>query len=45
MPRTLPLALALLLAACGNGDQIQKSVRPVMVVQPEPAVESVEAFP
>ncbi len=45
LPRTLPLALALLLAACGNGDQIQKSVRPVMVVQPEPAVESVEAFP
>ncbi|CAD5107548.1 efflux RND transporter periplasmic adaptor subunit [Zestomonas carbonaria] len=45
LPRILPLTLALLLAACGNGEQVQQSIRPAMVVQPQPAADAVEAYP
>lgn len=45
LPRLLPLSLAVLLAACGNGEQAQQVIRPAMVVQPQPAADSVEAFP
>ena len=41
----LPVSLSLLLAACGNGETVKTPVRPAMVVQPQPASESMEAYP
>ena len=41
----LPLALSLLLMACGNGEPVQQAVRPAMVVQPQPAADAVGTFP
>lgn len=46
--RVLPLIGALgfaLLAGCGNGEPETVSVRPVMVVQPQPANETVVSYP
>ncbi|AYC32032.1 efflux RND transporter periplasmic adaptor subunit [Pseudomonas cavernae] len=45
LPRVLPLTLVCLLSACGNGEQVQQSIRPAMVVQPQPAAEAVNAYP
>lgn len=45
LPLALPLSLVVLLAACGNGEPVQQAVRPVLVVQPQPAAEALEAYP
>ncbi|SDG90071.1 membrane fusion protein, multidrug efflux system [Pseudomonas benzenivorans] len=41
----IPASLIALLAACGNGEQAAQSIRPVMVVQPQPAAESMDTYP
>lgn len=45
LPLALPVSLLVLLAACGNGEPVQSSVRPAMVVQPQPAGEVVDTYP
>lgn len=40
----LAVALAILLAACGNGNGEVETVRPAMVVQPAPSAEAFEVF-
>lgn len=42
---SLALACALLLAACGNGDEAGEVARPAMVEQPQPAGAGFEAYP
>lgn len=39
------LGLALLLSACGNSEPPQESVRPALVVQPQPASVLVDSYP
>ncbi|MEX6501173.1 efflux RND transporter periplasmic adaptor subunit [Pseudomonas zhanjiangensis] len=41
----VPASLIVLLAACGNGEPPVQSIRPVMVVQPQPAGELVDSYP
>lgn len=45
MPLVASLGLALLLSACGNGEPVEQSVRPAMVVQPQPAGALVDSYP
>lgn len=49
MPRLLhcavPLSLSLLLVACGGAEPPLPSVRPALVVKPEPASQAVESYP
>lgn len=40
-----PVSLIALLAACGNGEPVAQSIRPAMVVQPQPAAESMDSYP
>ncbi|GIZ11226.1 efflux RND transporter periplasmic adaptor subunit [Pseudomonas sp. NCCP-436] len=42
---TALLGLALLLSACGNSEPPQESVRPALVVQPQPASALVDSYP
>lgn len=44
-PLALPVGLAILLSACGHEEAPQVSVRPAMVVQPEPSAQATESFP
>ncbi|MHA6494293.1 efflux RND transporter periplasmic adaptor subunit [Pseudomonas borbori] len=41
----LPACLVGLLAACGNGEQVEAPVRPAMVVQPQLAGEMADTYP
>ena len=42
---TLPISLVLLLAACGHEAPPQVTIRPAMVIQPQPASQSMESYP
>ncbi|MBU1329584.1 MAG: efflux RND transporter periplasmic adaptor subunit [Gammaproteobacteria bacterium] len=42
---TVPLTLALLLGACGDGAPTEQPIRPAMVVQPQRAGELVDSYP
>jgi membrane fusion protein, multidrug efflux system len=41
----LPASLIALLAACGNGEHVEQSIRPALVVQPQPAAELMDSYP
>jgi multidrug efflux system membrane fusion protein len=41
----VPLSLIAMLAACGNGEPVAPSIRPAMVVQPQPAAEMMDTYP
>jgi membrane fusion protein, multidrug efflux system len=41
----LPASLIALLAACGNGEQVEQPIRPALVVQPQPAAELMDSYP
>ncbi|MEG0861706.1 MAG: efflux RND transporter periplasmic adaptor subunit [Pseudomonas sp.] len=45
LPLALPVALALLLSACGQESTPQTSLRPAMVVQPQPASAAADSYP
>ncbi|OLF56109.1 efflux RND transporter periplasmic adaptor subunit [Pseudomonas chlororaphis] len=45
LPLALPISLAVLLSACGHEEAAQTSVRPAMVVQPEPAAQAMDSYP
>ena len=45
LPLALPVTLAFLLTACGHEEAPQVTVRPAMVVQPEPSSQAMESFP
>ncbi len=39
LPFALPVSLVLMLAACGHEEPAQITVRPAMVVQPQPSAQ------
>ena len=41
----LPASLAFLLTACGHEEAPQVTIRPAMVVQPEPSAQAMESYP
>ena len=41
----VPVSLAFLLSACGQEEATQVSIRPAMVVQPEPSAQAMESYP
>ncbi len=41
----VPVSLAVLLSACGQEEATSVSVRPAMVVQPEPSAQAMESYP
>jgi len=45
MPLALPVSLALFLAGCGHEEPAQVSVRPAMVVQPQPSAQAMDSYP
>ena len=45
LPLVASLGLAMLLAACSNDEQTEQSLRPAMVVQPQPAAALVDSYP
>lgn len=45
LPLALPVSLALFLSACGHEEPAQTSVRPAMVVQPEPSAQAMASYP
>ncbi|MBA1274298.1 efflux RND transporter periplasmic adaptor subunit [Stutzerimonas azotifigens] len=45
LPVVYSLGCAFLLVACGNGEPPEQPVRPVMVVQPQPASEALQSYP
>ncbi|MCY1391272.1 Multidrug resistance protein MdtA [compost metagenome] len=45
LPLALPITLTLLLAACGQEEVAQTTIRPAMVVQPQPAASAVDSYP
>lgn len=45
LPLALPLTLSLLVGACGNSETVQQSIRPAMVVQPQPAGDAMVTYP
>ncbi|MHC8399389.1 efflux RND transporter periplasmic adaptor subunit [Pseudomonas sp. MDT1-17] len=45
LPLALPVSLVFLLSACGHEEAPQVTVRPAMVVQPEPSAQAMESFP
>nr|WP_319527451.1 efflux RND transporter periplasmic adaptor subunit [Pseudomonas laurentiana] len=45
LPLALPVSFALLLSACGQEGQQQVTIRPAMVVQPQPASAAVASYP
>ncbi|WP_338806771.1 efflux RND transporter periplasmic adaptor subunit [Pseudomonas chlororaphis] len=45
LPLALPVSLAVLLSACGHEEAAQTTVRPAMVVQPEPAAQAMDSYP
>ncbi|NQD91075.1 efflux RND transporter periplasmic adaptor subunit [Pseudomonas sp. CrR25] len=45
VPAVVPASLIALLAACGNGEPVAQAIRPALVVQPQPAAESMDSYP
>ncbi|VVN86717.1 efflux RND transporter periplasmic adaptor subunit [Pseudomonas fluorescens] len=45
LPLALPVSLAFLLSACGHEEPAQVTVRPAMVVQPEPSGQAMDSYP
>ena len=45
LPLALPVGLAFLLSACGHEESPQVTVRPAMMVQPQPSALAMESFP
>ena len=45
LPIALPVSLAFLLSACGHEEPVQTTVRPAMVVQPEPSARGMDSYP
>ncbi len=45
LPLALPIGLAVLLSACGQESAPQTSLRPAMVVQPQPASAAADSYP
>ncbi|WP_347904389.1 efflux RND transporter periplasmic adaptor subunit [Pseudomonas purpurea] len=45
LPLALPVTLAFLLSACGHEEPAQVTVRPAMVVQPEPSAQAIDSYP
>lgn len=45
LPLALPVSLVFLLAACGHEEAAQTTVRPAMVVQPQPSAQSTDSYP
>ncbi|MCP1514936.1 MULTISPECIES: efflux RND transporter periplasmic adaptor subunit [Pseudomonas] len=45
LPLALPACLALLVAACGHEETAQTTLRPAMVVQPQPSAQSMDSYP
>jgi len=45
LPIALPVSLAFLLSACGHEEPVQATVRPAMVVQPEPSARGMDSYP
>lgn len=45
LPAVVFLGFACVLTACGNGEQVAQSIRPALVVQPQPASVLVDSYP
>jgi multidrug efflux system membrane fusion protein len=45
LPLALPVSLAFLLAGCGHEEAAQTTVRPAMVVQPQPSALAMDSYP
>lgn len=45
LPLALPVSLVFLLAACGHEEATQATVRPAMVVQPQPSAQAMDSYP
>ena len=45
LPLALPVSLVFLLAACGHEEAAQTTIRPAMVVQPQPSAQAMDSFP
>ena len=45
LPLALPVSLIFLLAACGHEEAAQTTVRPAMVVQPQPSAQAMDSYP
>ncbi|MFV3017361.1 efflux RND transporter periplasmic adaptor subunit, partial [Pseudomonas sp. KHB2.9] len=45
LPLALPASLVFLLAACGHEESPQTTLRPAMVVQPQPAAQTMDSYP
>lgn len=44
LPLALPVSLVFLLAACGHEEAVQTSVRPAIVVQPQPSAQAMDSY-
>ncbi|NWD79013.1 efflux RND transporter periplasmic adaptor subunit [Pseudomonas reactans] len=45
LPFALPVSLVFLLAGCGHEEATQTTLRPAMVVQPQPSAQSMDSYP
>ena len=45
LPLALPASLVFLLAACGHEEATPTSIRPAMVVQPQPSAQAMDSYP
>ena len=45
LPLALPVSLIFLLTACGHEEAAQTTIRPAMVVQPQPSALAMDSFP
>ncbi|WLI25332.1 efflux RND transporter periplasmic adaptor subunit [Pseudomonas simiae] len=45
LPFALPVSLVFLLAGCGHEEAAQTTIRPAMVVQPQPSSQSMDSYP
>lgn len=45
LPLALPASLLVLLAACGHEESAQTTLRPAMVVQPQPSAQAMDSYP
>ncbi|MFW9266319.1 efflux RND transporter periplasmic adaptor subunit [Pseudomonas sp. D2-30] len=45
LPLAVPVSLAFLLSACGHEEPVAVTVRPAMVVKPEPSAQAMDSYP